>query len=109
MIAVQDDAAGYLTNSAKRALLSLGAGRDEVAALGMHKQASFALIGRKGAAPGSVPQVLRMTRKGCATIRQRLPPPKVPMCVDVSQGAIDSLVTLILQHEFVLLRPDSLT
>lgn len=57
MIAVQDDAAGYLTNSAKRALLSLGAGRDEVAALGMHKQASFALIGRKGAAPGSVPQV----------------------------------------------------
>lgn len=31
------------------------------------------------------------------------------MCVDVSQGAIDSLVTLILQHEFVLLWPDSLT
>lgn len=57
MIAVQDDAAGNLTNSAKRALLSVGAGRDEVAALGLHKHASFAMIGRKGATPGSVPQV----------------------------------------------------
>lgn len=57
MIAVQDDAAGNLTNSAKRALLSLGTGHDEVSALGVHKRSSFALIGRKGAKPGSVPQV----------------------------------------------------
>lgn len=57
MIAVQNDAAGNLRNSAKRALLSVGAGRVEVAALGLNKHASFAMIGRKGATPGSVPQV----------------------------------------------------
>lgn len=58
LIAAQEDAAGNLSNSAKRALLSIGAGTEEVAALGTHRRSSFAIIGRKGAKPGSVPQVL---------------------------------------------------
>lgn len=57
LIAVQEDSSGSLGNSAKRALLSMGAGTEEIAALGMHKRSSFAMIGRRGASPGSVPQV----------------------------------------------------
>jgi len=57
LIAAQEDAAGNLGSSAKRALLSIGAGTEEVAALGTHRRSSFAIIGRKGAKPGSVPQV----------------------------------------------------
>lgn len=57
LIAAQEDAAGNLGNSARRALLSVGAGASEVAALGTHRRSSFAMIGRKGAKPGSVPQV----------------------------------------------------
>lgn len=59
MIAVQEDATENIgkSNSAQRALMSVGAGRDEVSALGMHRRSSFAMIGRKGAKPGSVPQV----------------------------------------------------
>lgn len=57
LIAAQEDAAGNLSNSARRALLSVGAGTEEVAALGAHRRSSFAMIGRKGAKPGSVPQV----------------------------------------------------
>ncbi|CAM9143892.1 unnamed protein product [Scytosiphon promiscuus] len=107
LITAQDDAAGNLSNSARRALLSVGAGTEEVAALGTHRRSSFAMIGRKGAKPGSVPQVLRLPRKGCATIRQRLPAPKVPMCVDVSKETLDSLVALILRYEPVLLQKSS--
>lgn len=104
LIAVQEDAAGNLSNSARKALLSVGAGVEEVAALGTHRRSSFAMIGRKGAKPGSVPQALRLPKKGCATIRQRLPAPKVPMCVDVSKETLHSLVELVLQHESVLLQ-----
>lgn len=104
LIAVQEDAAGNLSNSARKALLSIGAGAEEVAALGTHRRSSFAMVGRKGAKPGSVPQVLRLPKKGCATIRQRLPAPKVPMCVDVSKETLHGLVELVLQHESVLLQ-----
>ena len=104
LIAVQEDAAGNLSNSARKALLSVGAGTEEVVALGTHRRSSFAMVGRKGAKPGSVPQVLRLPKKGCATIRQRLPAPKVPMCVDVSKETLHGLVELVLQHESVLLQ-----
>lgn len=104
LIAVQEDAAGNLSNSARKALLSVGAGAEEVAALGTHRRSSFAMVGRKGAKPGSVPQVLRLPKKGCATIRQRLPAPKLPMCVDVSKETLHGLVELVLQHESVLLQ-----
>lgn len=104
LVAAQEDAAGNLSNSARKALLSVGAGAEEVAALGTHRRSSFAMIGRKGAAPGSVPQVLRLPKKGCATIRQRLPAPKVPMCVDVSKETLHGLVELILHNESVLLQ-----
>lgn len=57
MIAAQDDPTGHFNYSAKTALMSVGAGRDEVTALGVNKRCSFAMIGRKGAKPGSVPQV----------------------------------------------------
>lgn len=57
LIAAQDDATGNLNANAKRALVSVGAGKDEVAALAANRRSSFAMIGRKGAKPGSVPQV----------------------------------------------------
>eukprot|EP00752_Nemacystus_decipiens_P002251 g2132.t2 len=104
LIAVQEDAAGNLNNSARKALLSVGAGAEEVAALGTHRRSSFAMVGRKGSKPGSVPQVLRLPKKGCATIRQRLPAPRVPMCVDVSKETLHGLVELVLQHESLLLQ-----
>lgn len=44
-----------LTVAAKRALVSLGAGNDEVTTLS--ERNVFVMIGRKGAKPGSVPQV----------------------------------------------------
>ena len=44
-----------LNVAAKKALVSLGAGNEEVTALG--ERNVFVMIGRKGAKPGSVPQV----------------------------------------------------
>lgn len=59
MIAVQEDASGNInhSNAVKQAFMSLGAGREEVDLLGSHRCSSFAMIGRKGAKSGSVPQV----------------------------------------------------
>lgn len=57
MIAVQENATGNFSYSVKRALMSVGAGMEEVVALEVHTRSSFAMIGRKGAKPGSVPQV----------------------------------------------------
>ncbi|CAM9550588.1 unnamed protein product, partial [Discosporangium mesarthrocarpum] len=102
MVAVQDDCAGHLTNMAKRALVSLGASWENVNSLAARKHCSFAMIGRKGAQPGTVPQVLKMPSKGHATVRQRLPAAKVHMCVDVSKEALHSLINLILQHEHLI-------
>lgn len=84
MIAVQDDAAGNLTNAAKRALSSVGAGHDEVNALAIRKRSSFALIGRKGATPGSVPQVMAkkssIDRQSPASVHSRFGRYRVCSC-----------------------------
>lgn len=60
MIAVHENAGGNLTDSTKRALMSVGAGRGDIAVLGSKENVSFAMIGRKGAQSGSVPQVWYM-------------------------------------------------
>lgn len=59
MIAVKEDVSGNInqSNAVKQAFMSLGAGKEEVDLLGLHRRSSFAMIGRKGAQPGSVPQV----------------------------------------------------
>lgn len=92
MIAAQEDAAGNLSTSAKRALLSVGAGTEEAAALGAHRRSSFAMIGRKGAKPGSVPQV--SYRWMCQLYRPQRP----------SQCIIQGVGFLRVDHEALMYR-----
>ncbi|MEG4120829.1 interleukin-like EMT inducer domain-containing protein [Microcoleus sp. N9_B4] len=66
-IAVKDEASSNLTDAARRACQSLGSSL--IHNLGYRD--SFTLIGRKGAAPGSVPEILRSD--GCAALSFRFP------------------------------------
>jgi len=80
LVATSESANAKLSGRAHSALRSLGA--DKVDKL--TRRGSFAMIGQKGAAPGSAPQRLCDKGKGPATARLSLPAPRVPLAVEVS-------------------------
>ena len=82
LVATMDTAKEKLTARASAALRGLGA--DKIDKL-VHR-GSFAMVGMKGATPGSVPQAMCDKGKGPVTVQQYLPAPKVPLAVEVIDG-----------------------
>ena len=80
LVATQDSAVDRLGARAVTALRGIGADKLDK----LEIKGAFALIGRKGAGPGSVPQEISERRKGPVTVRQLIPAPKVPLAVEVS-------------------------
>eukprot|EP01041_Mallomonas_annulata_P001367 gene1367-2639_t len=94
LVATQESASDKLTGRATTALRSIGA--DKIDRLG--SRGAFAMVGRKGAAPGSVPQSLSERRKGPARARRLLPAPKIPLAVEASADTVSVLVKLTMVY-----------
>jgi hypothetical protein len=71
--AVRDEGSGNLNSAARRALASIGA----AAVQNIRLQDSYAVIGRKGAAPGCAPEILSNTSGIAVGYRCPLPSPRV--------------------------------
>ena len=91
LVATCDSASGLLSGRAFASLRSLGADKIEKLSL----RGSFAMIGRKGATSGSVPQKMADRKLGPVSVRQRLPTPKIPLAVEATSETLSTLVRLI--------------
>lgn len=98
LVAVMDEANSNLVSRARGSLRKIGA--DKMERLGY--RGSFALIGRKGAEPGSVPQHMLDKGNGVASVTQRLPSQTIPLCVDVSPATFEHLAGIVTRYHPLL-------
>jgi hypothetical protein len=98
LVAVLDEASSNLSSRGRQALTSLGASNIDR----LRYRDSFAMIGRKGANPGSVPQRLVGTTNGVASVRHTLPTPFIPLCIEANVHSLSALVELIDMHKDLL-------
>ena len=91
LVAVSGSGKEHFSKRARGALGLLGADKLEKLCNG----SSFALIGKKGASPGSAPCKIIEPRGGKAVVRYTLPPPRIPLAVEVLPDTINALVSMV--------------
>lgn len=94
LVAVCKSAKEKLTSRGIAALSDLGANHLEM----LRNSGSFALIGKKGAQVGTVPQCITDSRKGKAICSCQLPPPVIPLAVEIKSDTMKYLVKMIVYN-----------